>query len=219
MIEHQRGEMKWLPWAGVNLRRNPFGELSPEERAELAVVDVEPILARLSEQRVAVQFIGACGRGKTTRMLALLKHLPNASYTYLPEDAACPAIAMGDPILIDEAQRLPRYVRRRIWSSGISLVLSTHRDLRRSLRRSGYRVTTMRIGNGNTPSHVCQLLNRRIDASRLHTGSVPSLTLRAAECLVSRFGSDIRAMEHHLYEQLQKQVEQHGEVRSFDCVG
>ena len=100
----------WLPWAGRNLCRNPFGELSRAERAEVAVVDLDSIAARLAKMRSAVQLIGDCGRGKTTRMLALAQRFPESSYVYLPEDGPCPAIAEGNPLLIDEAQRLPRAV-------------------------------------------------------------------------------------------------------------
>jgi len=57
----------WLPWARFNLHRNPFGELTPDERAELAVVNVDYLVEMLGDPRQAVQFIGECGRGKTTR--------------------------------------------------------------------------------------------------------------------------------------------------------
>lgn len=209
----------WLPWASVNLRRNPFGELSREERAELAVVEVDPIVEFISESHCAVQLIGDCGRGKTTRMLALHHRLPDSSYVYLPEDAPCPSIAMGQPLLIDEAQRLPRRVRREVWGTKLPMVLSTHWDLSRSLKRYGYRVMTIRIGIGNTAALVHQLLNRRIESSRLHAGPVPCLSMTSAGQLVSRFGTDVRAIEHYLYEQLQNQVDQYGQVRSIDCVG
>lgn len=189
-----------------------------DERAEIAVVDLDPIAAHLADGNAAVQFIGECGRGKTTRMLALRRRFPKASYVYLPEDCPCPPIAAGDPLMIDEAQRLPRAVRRRVWASGLPLILATHRDLARGLRRSGYRVWTIHIGRGNTSSLVCQLLNRRIESSRLRAGPVPALSMRMADELVSRFGTNIRAIEHFLYEQLQNQVDQHGEVRSINCV-
>lgn len=101
----------WLPWASCNLRRNPFGELTREERAEVAEVDVDRIAGRVAKPHTAVQLIGDCGRGKTTRMLALMNRFPDASYVYLPENGPCPAIADGNPLLIDEAQRLPRTAR------------------------------------------------------------------------------------------------------------
>ena len=72
MIDAPQQTLNWLPWAWCNLRRNPFGELSRNERAELAVVDIDAIADHASEPYHAVQLIGDCGRGKTTRMLALL---------------------------------------------------------------------------------------------------------------------------------------------------
>ena len=86
---------QWLPWAWCNLRRNPFGELTRQERIELAVVDVGSIIDRVKTPRSAVQLIGDCGRGKTTRMLACGHRLAEAAYVYLPEDQPCPAIPEG----------------------------------------------------------------------------------------------------------------------------
>lgn len=198
----------WLPWARCNLTRNPFGELTSEERAEVAIVDVDSIASKLKRRLSAVQFVGDCGRGKTTRMLVLAKRLAGSSYVYLPENGPTPAIAQGNPLLIDEAQRLPREIRRRIFSTGIALVLATHRDLSRPLRRHGYTVHTEPIGKGNTPELVEQLLNRRIEASRLGEGPVPTISIEDSEQLVRRFGSDIRQIEHYLYEQIQTHVTQ-----------
>lgn len=206
----------WLPWARCNLRRNPFGELTPDERAELAVVDVDGLRRRVDQAHCAVQLIGQCGRGKTTRMLALLKQIGTASYVYLPEDGPCPAIPAGQPLLIDEAQRLPRPTLRQIFETGVPLVLSTHRDLGRQLRRFRYTVHTEQIGEGNTAELVHQLLNRRIEAARLQHGLLPVLTISQARQLVTRFGTDIRAIENYLYELVQAQVIDHGEMRFND---
>ena len=60
-----------LPFAHLNLRFNPFGEATPEERAKLAVVDIERFAQRLCAPGFAVQFIGEHGRGKSTHLLAL----------------------------------------------------------------------------------------------------------------------------------------------------
>ena len=210
----------WLPWAWCNLRRNPFGELTREERVELAVVDVESIGDQVSRPHTAVQLIGGCGRGKTTRLLALARAMPDSTYVYLPEDTACPVIAAGNPTLIDEAQRLPTRVRRLVFASGLPLVLATHRDLRRPLLRAGYQVRTQRIGAGNDAGLVCELMNRRIAASRLAPGPLPRLSEQDANTLVAKFGTNIRAMEGYLYEQVQAQVfspkSDHGEVRFVD---
>ncbi|MGB7345964.1 MAG: hypothetical protein WBD20_17230 [Pirellulaceae bacterium] len=196
-----------MPWQWCNLRRNPFGELTRGERAALAVVDVKEIAQQVSENHTAVQFIGECGRGKTTRMLAIGRWLKESSYVYLPEDEPCPSIAFGRPILIDEAQRLPRRVRKQVFATGLPLVLATHRDLSRSLRRFGYTVQTQRIGTNNTPELICRLLNRRIRASCMDAAEqVPELSISDADQLVQRFGSDVRAIESYLYDVVQSQT-------------
>ena len=209
----------WLPWSWCNLRRNPFGELSRTERAELAIFDAAAIIEHLRYDEQAVQFIGNCGRGKTTRMLALLEQLPDASYTYLAEGEPCGPIPAGRPVMIDEAQRLPRIARDPILASRLPLVLATHRDLSRPLRRAGYRVTTHTIGEGPDADLVCRIMNRRIEAARLGAGDVPTFTLEHADQLVAEFGSDIRSMEAYLYEMVQQQKHaesQHGEMRFID---
>ncbi len=206
----------WLPWAWCNLRRNPFGELTREERVELAVVDVDSIAARVADSRSAVQLIGDCGRGKTTRMLVLKHSLADSAYVYLAEDQPCPAIPAGRPLLIDEAQRLPAAVRRRVFGSGLPLVLATHRDLNRPLVRAGYRVHSEEIGGQNDAALLCRVLNRRIEASRLGSGGVPALSIDQAHALVVRFGSNIRAIEGFLYERVQTQKFSHGEMRFVD---
>lgn len=214
--ETDRAEGGWLPWAWCNLRRNPFGELTRAERVEVAVVDVAAIREKLSEPKTAVQFIGDCGRGKTTRMLVLAASFADAHYVYLPEDEPCPAIAEGSPLLVDEAQRLPKRVRRSIFATGLPLVLATHRDLTRSLRRFGYQVHTECIGQGNNARLLAEVLNRRIEASRLAAGPVPELSVQDAETLVQRFECDFRGIEGYLYERVQAQKFHHGEMRFID---
>ena len=50
------------PFARFNLRRNPFGELTREERAEVAIVDsLDVWLNWLSVPNRVLQFLGNCG--------------------------------------------------------------------------------------------------------------------------------------------------------------
>jgi hypothetical protein len=202
--------------------------LTPAERAEVAVVQTRPILDAITQPGrahsaiefrplSAYQLIGACGRGKTTRMLAIGSRFPGASYVYLPEDGPCPAIPVGDPLLIDEAQRLPWFVRRRIFSSGVTLILATHNDLSAILRRFGYTVTTERIGLSLSAIELVEILNRRIEASRRDAdGRSPRVSLGDAEALIRRFGTDVRGIESYLYDIVQTQVNHHGEMRFID---
>jgi hypothetical protein len=206
-------------WSRSNLSRNPFGELTRAQRVELAIVDVEQLSGLVPADRIAVQLMGGCGRGKTTRLLALAAHLPESSYIYLPEDGPCPPIPAGRPLLIDEAQRLPRRVRRDILMTGLPLILATHRDLSQVLRRFGYTVHQESIDEGNTPDLLCRVLNRRIESARLSAAPLSLVSLEMARQLSAHFGTDIRAVESYLYDRVQLQVIQHGEMRFDDSIG
>jgi hypothetical protein len=227
----------WLPFSRWNLRYNPFGELTAAERAGVAVFDPEPVLSELGKGLVAIQFIGDCGRGKTTRLLAIERRLPprRVPERRLPERRpsgllCLPPLAAvnpvwwgralrteGDPVMIDEAQRIPLPVRMAIFRRRVPLVLGTHRDFSRELRPFGYRVTTVRVGPQNDARHVAEVANARIAAARLKpTASVPVLSIGDAEALVARFGDDLRAIETFLYNRVQQQVGRDEQMRFVD---
>jgi hypothetical protein len=222
---HPVADHSWLPFSRWNLRYNPFGELLPAERARVAIFDVTPVAAALGEPTTAIQFIGQCGRGKTTRLLALQHHLalpPQSAICLPPWSWAIPAwwaktlrIA-GSTLMIDEAQRMPPPVRRAIFHRRGSLVLGTHRDFSKQLRRAGYRVLTYEVGRGNDAEHVAQVANARLGAARLTAAKIPQVSIEDASWLVSRFGDDLRAIESFLYHQVQKQVDSDGEMRFID---
>jgi hypothetical protein len=195
-----------LPFAHLNLRFNPFGEIPLEHRAELAVVDLESIVGQLDDRRTAFQFIGEKGRGKTTHLLALKVRFPNAAYVHIPEDEK-PPIPVGNPLLIDEAQRLPRWKRWRVFRRIVPLVLGTHEDYSGELRRAGREVTTIEVGGRLGTSRLQQLLERRIEFARRGEGTVPHVTRKAIDNLLLRFGNDVRGMEGRLYEVFQTLTE------------
>lgn len=222
----------WLPFSRWNLRYNPFGELTAAERAGVAVFDPEPILSQLGKGLVAIQFIGDCGRGKTTRLLAIQRRLPQRRLHHRrPTGLLClPPLAVvnpvwwgralrtdGDPVMIDEAQRIPFPVRMAIFRRRVPLVIGTHRDFSRELRAFGYRVTTVRVGPQNDARHVAEVANARIAAARLKpTATVPVLSIGDAEALVARFGDDLRAIETFLYNRVQQQVGRDEQMRFVD---
>lgn len=218
-------EKSWLPFSRWNLRYNPFGELTPSERAAVAVFDARPIAQQLAQGQAAVQFIGPCGRGKTTRLLAVQRHLaiPDSAIIYLPPLSwAVPRWwqktlqVAGAPIVIDEAQRMPPPVRRAIFRRRVPLLLGTHRDLAGPLRRAGYHVFTYVVGPQNDARHVAAVANARLSAARLTTAEVPQLSIEDAQCLVARFGDDLREIESFLYHQVQQQVGCNGQMRFID---
>ena len=74
---------KGLPFAHLNLRFNPFEELTREERAVTAIVDLDELPELHSKDRVAVQFLGEHGRGKSTHLIALHKQFKDSLYTQI----------------------------------------------------------------------------------------------------------------------------------------
>lgn len=191
------------PYHFYNLRRNPFGELSRQERSEVAVIDLDRWRELLQDERNVIQFIGPCGHGKTTHLLAIERELPDSKFVYLPEFGPLPAIDDHRPMLIDEAQRLPSRQLRRVLSVGGPLILSTHVDLTVAIRRARLEVLTIEVAAGCTPRRLADILNRRIAASRLRAGPVPYIDEQIVISLQRRFGANIRAIEHFLYEQFQ----------------
>jgi len=214
----------WLPFSRWNLRYNPFGELTRSERASVAVFDPAPFVENLGSGQVAIQFIGDCGRGKTTRLLAIERQVgTNSGAIYLPPLSGLKPTwwlrtlrLQGYPLIIDEAQRIPLAIRWSLFRRRLPLVLGTHRDLTSELKWAGYCVQTVDVGPQNNAMHVVNVANARLNAARLGVGAVPVLSIRDAEVLVSRFGDDLRAIESFLYHQVQQQVGRDEQMRFVD---
>ena len=67
------------PYHRFQVHRNPFGELTRSERAALAVIDrLDDYHQHLHKPLAALQFVGECGFGKTTHLLALSALLPTS---------------------------------------------------------------------------------------------------------------------------------------------
>ena len=195
------------PYARFNLRRNPFGELTRRERAELAVVDVQRWIPLLQGRSAAVQFMGNKGEGKTTHLLALQYCLSDAAYIYLPEDGPLPRIPSSRPVLIDEMQRLSRTQRRDVFGHGGPLVLGTHEDFSNELRSAGFDVITVDVAADRSPDQLARILNARIEASRLSSSPIPRIEITYAQHLMGKFGDNIREIEQTLYDEFQTAVQ------------
>jgi len=193
-----------LPFAHLNLRRNPFGELPNAERARLAVIDLDQLLSSLTKPKAALQVIGDCGRGKTTRLLALERALPQALYFRIPEPPEpCPLIPEATVLLIDEAQFLSHPRRWRLWRRPGKLVLGTHRDLSLGLRSARRPVTSIRAADLSNTA-LAEVFHRRIEAQRRDSGPIPKLSAHSLKSLRRRHGNNLRAMESELYKVFQR---------------
>jgi hypothetical protein len=207
------------PYHCLNLWRNPFGEMTREERADLAIVELEDWVNFLANDRSALQFIGPCGHGKTTHLLAIERSLiqmgqasliaktPIQSipkFVFFPEDGPRPMVDAHRPMIIDEAQRMSWRQARSVFRRGGPLVLSTHVDLAKQMVRAGLNVQTVDFTAAASASRLVRILNRRIQASRLSDEAIPVITETDAVRLQHQFGGDIRAIEHCLYAQFQR---------------
>jgi hypothetical protein len=197
------------PFAKHSLFRNPFGELTSSERAELAVLDIEPFLDFLSSPKSVLQFVGDCGRGKSTHLLALQRCLENAPYIYIPEQKPAPKLPSIRPLLVDESQRLPNRTLVELARSGGPLVLGTHSDHTSILSRYGLQVRTVQVSKDLNAETLRAIFVARIEASRSTSGRLPIFPLSLANRMLTQFGSDIRAMEYYLYDRFQANVIEH----------
>ncbi len=209
------------PYRRLNLTRNPFGELTRPERAELGICSVETWLGLINgpnADKQVVQFIGECGRGKSTHLLSIHAQVPGARYVYLPIDQPAPTLDSHRPLLVDEAQRLTKRARRKLFADGGPLVLGTHEDLTSEIAAAGLSVTTVPVASLLTAERLQAILHARIAASRLGPGSLPHISLNRCQRLIETFGDDIRSMEHHLYLIFTK-IAVHGQLSAYGTIG
>lgn len=191
-----------LAFAHLNLRYNPFGALTLEGMGELALVDTDRYRNCLQAERAALQFVGEKGYGKTTRLRALGREWPGAVYVRIPPDSRI-EVPTGSPLLVDESQNLGWWRRRRLFAGPSRLVLGTHVDHSRELRRHGRSVTTIAVEDETTPELLHRLIQRRIEAARRGAGPLPVVELETARKLLAQHGPDVRTILSVLYHRVQ----------------
>lgn len=188
-----------LPYAHLNLRRNPYGELAAETRARVAVVEVGDLAERLRCPGVVVQLLGDSGCGKTTHLLALYLRFPGAPFVTALEGVRS-RVPQGHPLFVDDVHLLPRRQRLRLFRRPVSFVVTTHRDLTPEVEDCGLQTRLVRPAEGLDADRLERLLNLRVEAARRGAGPLPRVPRGAAEELLRRFGHDVRGMERVLYD-------------------
>ncbi len=192
---------KQLPFAHLNLRFNPFGELTREERAATAVVNLNDIPELHTKDRVAVQFMGEHGRGKSTHLIALHKQFKDSPYTQI--HIGDKPTFNKDPIqFIDSIEILSASRRKKIYRSTNILAITTHNDLSKELQSAGFEVISKRIFFESEQA-LKKIINNRIEFARRDAGDLPNVDLNTIRQLISKFNDDVRTMEHHLYDVFQ----------------
>lgn len=196
------------PWLRHNLVRNPFGELTREEWCEAVILDsqwIDQCTDWIQDGRGIIELAGRKGRGKTTRLLALHRRMADSHYVYIGEDRAIPALPNASPLIIDEAQRLPRRIFKQILKAEVPLVLSTHWPLFWGLNRPRRPVRRQRIGKANNAELIDKIIRKRIELARYRPGPLPQVSQSQVSMLFKRHGTNLRTIEHALYQQWQDQ--------------
>ena len=196
-------------YAPLGLARNPFGSLTPDETAAVAVVDTADILNMLGTPGRAVQIIAPRGRGKTTHLRAIEREHPDAAYVYFPQRFRGlnrhPAVPAADLLILDEAQRIPRCIERKIFATETPLLLGTHWSVAKRLRRFGYEVQTRRLCDHEDSSVTERLVDNRLRLAALGDAEPAIIwTTGDAQRLHQRFAGRHRAMIHYLYQRVER---------------
>lgn len=196
------------PYREIGLWRNPFGEFTLNERAELAIVETRKLIDHLRDTRAVLQVLGDRGAGKTSHLLAIAGQLPDHGWVHFPERGPRPKLPLARPLIIDEAQRMSWSQQRQLLRSPGPVVLGSHANWHRRLRWAGFQVLTINAAAPKSADTLAAIWNKRIHASRLNDRPSPiSVELDFAATLQSAFGSNLRAMEHYLYNALQSTLE------------
>lgn len=201
-----------LAFAALNLRRNPFGSVRPDEEAGLVVVDVGRWASFLGDSsspgRRAIQILGPPGAGKSTHLRALARRWPGHPVWAWSADHGWPAPpAAGPHLFVDDAHLLSRGAFARAVSSRRRVALATQRCLEQRLERRGFDVRTVPVTALVDQAHLDAVVQRRLVAARRGPGPVPRPDRAHLESLVRRHGPDLRAILDDLYRWIQRWAE------------
>lgn len=200
-----------LPFARLNLRWNPFGEVPERDRGRLAVVDrdLSRVVTRLAAPGFAVELLGDCGRGKSSHLYAIRDALRERfgalPVTYV-DIGARPDTPRAPVVLVDESQHLSPWARRRLFARRASFVLATHESHAGELRRAGVHCETWRVG-GPDAARLRAMVDRRVAWARLAPGPLPEVPDALLASLTRAHGDDLRAIGDALYDWFQRRKE------------
>jgi hypothetical protein len=206
-----------LPYAHLNLRYNPFGRLTPEEKCSFDAIriDLDSYANRLSEPGYALQFLKEGRPGKTTNLLALRRYFPGAPYVFIEAQGVVPDIPQAPVLFIDQMQRIPRARRLEILRRPGSFAIVSHANHEREFRRAKLRYDLIKL-SGLPVDRLCENVEQRIERARRYDDlPVPTVRKTAVAELLSMFGDDLVAIHGYLYDVFQNMTEV-CDVETFD---
>ena len=193
-------------YAHLNLRWNPFGEATPEERGALAHVDVESFRQSITPA-CAIELRGGHGRGKSTTLLALRHTLSPKAPLYRGRQQRSEPLPISTWVFLDEVQHIPvfklwQFARRMYANKGI-VIYSTHANRRWLFKLAGFSIQK-HIMDYAQPEILLTLFNKRIAWAHNHQGPTPQIHPKDIQQLSTLYGDDIRGMEGHLYDSINR---------------
>ncbi|MEO1440416.1 MAG: hypothetical protein AAFV33_08420, partial [Chloroflexota bacterium] len=216
----------YYPFYRFGLHRNPFGTLSEQEWYAVTVPS-PPVQAALDTGFDHLMVLGRKGRGKSTVLNYLRYHFAmqgqHVIYERLPPwhwRYTTDLSAGVDVFAFDEMQRLAPWEMVRLFREqvqyGTRLIIGSHRDHRPEFALAGVRVVTIRLGGRMTRDHLAAILQRRLDVFALEDEKAGVwFALEAVDMLFQRYRDDLRTMNTHLYDVLQR-LERPGPITADD---
>lgn len=186
-----------LPFAHLNLRRNPFGEL-PDD---LVHAFVEGELPAVFPGDV-LQVIAPQGHGKTTLLRALAAAHPGTVIARVDMETRVPS-ALPPPsalYLLDEADQLEAPALQALLRGAHAVVMATHEDL---TPRAGRPVSTIALPEPSA-ERLARIAARRVEAVRRGPGDVPIPSPALIAAIFRRHGGNVRAACDELYDLYQQ---------------
>ncbi|MCB0033584.1 MAG: hypothetical protein KDE51_06190 [Anaerolineales bacterium] len=151
-----------------------------------------------------MQLLGMKGAGKTTALRLMARRLQDKGYTaayeYIPEGQRVfnTNTAAVEVFVLDEAQRLSLWQKRRLWKSGreTRLLISSHQDVGRWLKRP----LTLNVEQLHTFDHWQTMIERRLTYFALPEVERVTFSEAAVRSVYERFAPDFRTAEFFLYD-------------------
>ena len=204
-------EEQYFPLWKHGYRCNPFRALTQQEWHELALL-APNFLPLLAQHVQLVQVLGEKGYGKTSLMMALMRHLEEQEdevrYVYIrPGRQSIPSKSTQvATLLVDEAQRISSRAIHDLLSSLQSkahplqrLILSSHVDLSESADKHN-----LEIASFNLPAYsfgfVKQIIQARLQHFRMPGEQAVNLSPSALKALFEHSNGNLRELEKMLYE-------------------
>lgn len=178
------------------MKYNPFGQPPDTLRAELAVVEVAPLVEFLRKPgKRVIEVVGQSGRGKTTLMRAVREAFAGQQHWWKLESRNWQRPPLATVMWIDEAQRMLWWQRLMVFRHAQTLMLTTHRSLEGPLKRAGFEYRQVCV-QGLTAQALSEIIARRIRWS----GHSLTVAPQVVEALLEHYGDDLRAIFDMLYE-------------------